>query len=248
MSKKCIACNLCGKKYVRPGSLKRHLNVCEIIYNSKRTNEINQKEENNIPTRFEMYTIIEDLVKNQKILQKKVTNLENKLRKKNNGKKINIINWLNDNCKKATRFNIWIKNMKICKEDLNNLFKTDFKSSVESIILNNLEIDNSTFKSFKQKKNNLYVKKEDWEQLSFNEFYDRIVNHVQRKLISLFIDWSDTLKDNDKLGANNEKYLKYQSKVFGGNNVEKTVKAVYKGISSKKCEDINDLINNQITF
>ena len=34
MSKKCIACELCGKKYVRPGSLKRHLNVCEILYNS----------------------------------------------------------------------------------------------------------------------------------------------------------------------------------------------------------------------
>ena len=54
-----------------------------------------------------------------------------------------------------------IKKMKICKEDLNNMFKTDFKSCVESIILNNLEIDSSTFKSFKQKKNNLYVKKDN---------------------------------------------------------------------------------------
>lgn len=248
MSKKCIACNLCGKKYVRPGSLKRHLNVCEIIYNSKRTNEINQKEQNNIPTRFEMYTIIEDLVKNQKALQKKVSNLENKLNKRKNGKKINVIDWLNSNCKKATPFKKWIINMKIDKVDLNMLFKKDFRSSVESIILNNLEIDSSTFKSFKQKKNNLYVKKDKWELLTFNEFYDRIANHVQRKLICLFLDWSDTLKENEKTGSNNEVYLKYQSKIFGGNNIEKTIKTIYKDISSKRCEDINDLINNQIVF
>jgi hypothetical protein len=248
MSKKCIACDLCGKKYIRPGSLKRHLNICEIIHNSKRTNEINRKEQNNIPTRFEMYSIIEDLVKNQKALQKKVTNLENKLNKRKNGKKIDIIEWLNETCKKATPFKTWIINMKINMDDLNALFKKDFKSSMESIIINNLEIDNTTFKSFKQKKNNLYVKKENWELLTFNEFYDRIVNHIQRKLICLFLDWSDTLKENKKTGSNNELYLKYQSKVFGGKNLEKTVKVIYKEISSKRCEDINDLINNQITF
>lgn len=248
MSKKGIACELCGKKYVRPGSLKRHLNICEIIHNSKRTNEINRKEQNNIPTRFEMYSIIEDLVKNQKALQKKVTNLENKLNKRKNGKKINIIEWLNENCKKATPFKTWIINMQINMDDLKLLFKKDFKSSVELIIINNLEIDDTTFKSFKQKKNNLYVKKEKWELLSFNEFYDRIANHIQRKLICLFLEWSDTLKEDNKTGSNNEKYLKYQSKVFGGNNLEKTVKMIYKEISSKRCEDINDLINNQIIF
>ena len=64
----------------------------------------------------------------------------------------------------------------------------------------------------------------------------------------MFLDWSDTLKEINKTGSNNEKYLKYQSKVFGGNNIEKTVKAIYKEISTKRCEDINDLINNQIIF
>tara|TARA_B110000008_G_scaffold275649_2_gene313497 strand:- start:4088 stop:4834 length:747 start_codon:yes stop_codon:yes gene_type:complete len=248
MSKKCIACNLCGKKYVRPGSLKRHLNVCEIIHNSKRTNDINRKEMNNIPTRFEMYTLIEDLVKNQKVLQNKVSNLENKLNKRKNGKKINVIDWLNSNCNKATPFKTWINNMKIEENDLKNLFKKDFKTSVECIIINNIEIGNSTFKSFKQKKNVLYVKKEEWQTLTFNEFYDRIVNHIQRKLICLFLDWSESLKEKEKTGSNNEVYLKYQSKIFGGNNIEKTVKSIYKDICQKRYEDIYELINNKIVF
>ena len=41
---KSVACNFCGKTYKRPGSLKRHLNICEIICNSKKTTELNQEE------------------------------------------------------------------------------------------------------------------------------------------------------------------------------------------------------------
>ena len=247
-STKSIACNFCGKKYVRFNSLKRHLNICEIIHNSARTNKINRQEKNNMPSQYDMYTIIEDLVKNQRELQKKVKNLENRLTKKSNGKKINVLEWLNNNCKKATNFTKWITNMKIEKDDLTYLFRTDFKSTAEAILIKNIDIDSSTFKSFKQKKNNLYVKKDNWELLTFNEFYDRIANHIQRKLIGLFLDWSEELKENDRTGSNNQMYLKYQSKVFGGTNLEKTVKPIYKDISSKRCEDINDLINNQIVF
>ena len=59
---KIIECNLCGKKYKRPGSLKRHLNVCEIISNSKKTNELDREETYNTPSIHEIYIIVQKLV------------------------------------------------------------------------------------------------------------------------------------------------------------------------------------------
>ena len=99
---KSVACNFCGKTYKRPGSLKRHLNICEIICNSKKTTELNQEENFNAPTLPEIYLIVQKLVKDNENCKREIKALKQSLNRKN--KKINILFWLNNNCRTEKMF------------------------------------------------------------------------------------------------------------------------------------------------
>ena len=108
-------------------------------------------------------------------------------------------------------------------------------------------IDSDIIKAFTQNKI-IYIKNAAaWEELTFLEF-KKVVNVVQRNLMFLFAEWSKTLSENDIHGGNNMKYLKNQQKIFGGNNLEKTIKAMYNEIYKNLKENINNLVNLQISF
>tara|TARA_B100000674_G_C37885704_1_gene936558 strand:- start:420 stop:1148 length:729 start_codon:yes stop_codon:yes gene_type:complete len=240
---KTIECNFCGKSYKRPGSLKRHLNVCEIIYNSRKTNELNEEENFNAPTLPELYLVVQKLVKDNENCKKEIRYLKQRLNKRN--KKVNILFWLNNNCKSTYTYNEWKKKIELKSDDLNLLFNTDFKTCVQ-ICITNL-IDTNIIKSFTQNKNIIYVKNKSWEELSFDEF-KKLVGIIQRNLIFLFSEWSKSLTENQIYGSNNMKYLKNQQKIFGGNNRNKDIKSIYSELYKSLKENINDLVKLEISF
>tara|TARA_B100000902_G_scaffold204169_1_gene194669 strand:+ start:7049 stop:7783 length:735 start_codon:yes stop_codon:yes gene_type:complete len=242
---KTIACNLCGKTYKRPGSLKRHLSVCEIICNSKKTNLLNQEEKFNAPSLPEIYMIVQKLVVDNEKLKREVSLLKNRSSKRR--KKINIVDWLNENQQSDNTFDLWKKEMTVNKDDLNLLFNTDFQTCIEVCLLNNIQKNSSVIKSFSQNKNTIYVKNCKWDILSIDEF-QKLINYIQRKLMFLFSEWSKTLKENEIYGSNNMTYLKNQQKIFGGYNLNKTVKKIYNKIYRETNIDVKNLIEYQISF
>ncbi len=240
---KSIECTFCGKSYKRPGSLKRHLNVCEIICNSRKTNELNDEEKFNAPTLPELYLIVQKLVKDNEKCKKEIRYLKQRLDRRN--KKVDILFWLNNNCKSKYSYYEWKKNIKLNDDDLNLLFNTDFKTCVEVCIIN--LIDTNIIKSFTQNKNVVYIKNKIWEELTFIEF-KKLVDIIQRNLMFLFSEWSSSLNENDIYGSNNMKYLKNQQKIFGGNNRERDLKSIYNEIYKSLKENINDLVQLEISF
>uniref|UniRef100_A0A6C0C349 C2H2-type domain-containing protein n=1 Tax=viral metagenome TaxID=1070528 RepID=A0A6C0C349_9ZZZZ len=242
---KTIACNLCGKTYKRAGSLKRHLNICEIICNSKKTKLLNQEEKFNAPSLPELYMIVQKLVVDNEKLKREVSGLKNKYSRRR--KKINIIEWLNENQQTELVLNVWKNNMTINNKDLDLLFNTDFETCIEICLLNNIQTNDSTIKAFSQNKNIIYVKNTKWEILSIHEF-KKIISFIQRKLMCLFSQWSKTLTENKIYGSDNMVFLKNQQKIFGGYNLDKTIKKIYNKIYREINADVKNLIEYQISF
>ena len=64
----------------------------------------------------------------------------------------------------------------------------------------------------------------------------------------LFSQWSKTLTENKIYGSDNMVFLKNQQKIFGGYNLDKTIKKIYNKIYREINADVKNLIEYQISF
>ena len=64
----------------------------------------------------------------------------------------------------------------------------------------------------------------------------------------LFSQWSKTLTENQIYGSDNMVFLKNQQKIFGGYNLDKTIKKIYNKIYGEINSDVKNLIEYQISF
>ena len=84
-----MKCTFCNKDYKRPGALRKHLLICEILSNkqTKKTDEM-------LPSTRDMFELIKVMIDNEN-LKRKITLLEKKVYKKKH--KVKILDWLNEN-------------------------------------------------------------------------------------------------------------------------------------------------------
>jgi hypothetical protein len=232
---KTIECNLCGKKYKRAGSLKRHINVCEIISKSKKSKELDREERYNAPSIQEIYIIVQKLVKENEEQKQEIKKLKDYVKRKQ--KKIDIIKILNEK-HIGISLQEWLKSIEITGQELNILFDTNFETAMEIIIINKLHMKNGVIMAFNEKKNTLYVQKESWGELNMIDFKKIIIN-IQRGLILSFSKWSETLSEREKYN-DNKCFLERQRKVLGGCNIEKTIQKLYKKIYAELSKNINE--------
>ena len=102
------SCQICGKTYIRMGSLRRHLVTCEILNTNKKLTET--------PTLNDMYDILKQVIKENKVLKRKVKNLENKVYKKKQKK--DILDWLNENMCDNINLKDWCNKLEVMRDDL----------------------------------------------------------------------------------------------------------------------------------
>ena len=128
-------CTNCGKGYKQKGALDKHLLLCELITRTKtktKTNKLLIKEKEDaeeiIPNNKQMYHMILELTTKYNNLTKKMEEVSKYAIKEK--KKINIVEWLNNNNSSVTN---------TFKEFSNNItFTLDTtKSSLIDLILNN---------------------------------------------------------------------------------------------------------------
>lgn len=218
-------CPNCKKQYKIEKCFQKHLLLCNI-------SKENLDKCISLPTKKEMWVIIQQQNKYIQDLKKRVDLLEKNTNK--DIKKINIIQWLNKNIEPNVDINIWIKNLSIHTENMYLIWRTDFDNGLNIILENNIISEEVLpFKAFNHKNKELYIyNKKNWEKCS-NQILQKIFNKIQTELIRRHLEYDKEFSTKKK--APDREYLKNYDKMV----ITETNK---KQVCYKKIEGI--LINN----
>lgn len=235
MIKKEFVCVECGKEYRRESEFKKHKILCKSI----NENDIeNNKEltytEWNHPE--ELRDLLKEIIKMINILKRDVDGLKKNLQIKK--KKINILDWLQENKKCNISYNDLFNGIQITREHLKLVFRTDIVETIREILedLIKKERENNSDRipiiSFDIKENEIFVFTDEkkWKQLGMEEF-NNLVKPIFKQIIQEFKNWQDENEEKLCLDDFSNLYLEYVKKVMGGNlSIDKQLKKVQKNL------------------
>jgi hypothetical protein len=250
-------CTNCGKGYKLKSSLDKHLLICELVTRQGKKKLIIVEEEEIIPDNKQLYKILLELTA-------KYTKLENKMAEVSKfavkeKKKINILDWLNNNVTPTYPFKD-ITNKIVLDTKFNDLIlHNSFNDILTEIINQYLMDENLPILAFTQKtnaififnttsdKNNLVVA--GWQEIPRDALIG-LLNSIQMKISKSFYDWKQLHKEellsNDTLcGLCDKALVKIMSPTF------KEDKYLSKGkslIYNKIKKDIKMLIEYEFDF
>jgi hypothetical protein len=185
-------CIHCGKSYVKRVNLDKHVTICELLHNRRNTSLVIEDEEEPLPSQRKLFHMLIELGQKYNKLEDKVEELNKWVVKKK--KKINILEWLNDNNTPTIVFDSLIDKITVNEDDIKNLLENPFNEVLNDIfsrtIYNFNEEENPMF-AFVQKSNVFYVyelidnNKKVWVELS-KEKLIKFLNKVHTKILKAF--------------------------------------------------------------
>ena len=187
-------CIHCGKSYVKRVNLDKHVIICELLHNRRNTSLVIEDEEEPLPSQRKMFHMLIELGQKYNKLEEKVEELNKWVIKKK--KKINILEWLNDNNKPNILFDSIIDKITVNEDDIKYLFENSFNDLLNEIFLRTIynfnEKENPMF-AFVQKINVFYVyelieDKKLWVELS-REKLIKFLTKVHTKILKAFCDF-----------------------------------------------------------
>jgi hypothetical protein len=190
-------CIHCGKSYVKRANLDNHVIICELLHNRRNTSLVIEDDEEPLPSQRKMFHMLIELGQKYNKLEEKVEELNKWVVKKK--KKINILEWLNDNNTPNVLFDSIIDKIVVNEDDIKNLFESPFNDVLNDIfsrtIYNFNENENPMF-AFVQKTNVFYIyelidnNKKMWVELS-KEKLIKFLNKVHTKILKAFCDFKN---------------------------------------------------------
>lgn len=198
-----------------------------------------------IPTQKEMWLILQKLYADNEKLKKKVESLENIVNK--DVKKMNMIDWLNEN-DKGINIEGWLKtNIRVTLEDLKMIFMTDYIRGLSNILENNVnDTENNPFRAFSHKTKELYVyEKNKWKKCKKRDIM-KIFDRISLNILKKSKEYDETLSDQEKYGSDNIQYLKNCDKIMIVDTKKK--EKYYKHIESSIIGLINKNLNDMAKF
>ncbi len=231
-------CPHCSKKFKMKKSLAKHMMLCQL--DNKDKNELTV-----IPTQKEMWLILQKLYADNEKLKKKVESLENIVNK--DVKKMNMIDWLNEN-DKGINIEGWLKtNIRVTLEDLKMIFMTDYIRGLSNILENNVnDTENNPFRAFSHKTKELYVyEKNKWKKCKKRDIM-KIFDRISLNILKKSKEYDETLSDQEKYGSDNIQYLKNCDKIMIVDTKKK--EKYYKHIESSIIGLINKNLNDMAKF
>tara|TARA_B000000475_G_C16004253_1_gene450208 strand:+ start:1317 stop:1997 length:681 start_codon:yes stop_codon:yes gene_type:complete len=219
-------------------SLAKHMMLCQL--DNKDKNELTV-----IPTQKEMWLILQKLYADNEKLKKKVESLENIVNK--DVKKMNMIDWLNEN-DKGINIEGWLKtNIRVTLEDLKMIFMTDYIRGLSNILENNVnDTENNPFRAFSHKTKELYVyEKNKWKKCKKRDIM-KIFDRISLNILKKSKEYDETLSDQEKYGSDNIQYLKNCDKIMIVDTKKK--EKYYKHIESSIIGLINKNLNDMAKF
>ena len=197
------SCHCCGKSYKKRETLDRHTVLCEILDKAKNTKNKSIIIENDeiIPSPKQMYNILVELTLKYRVLEEKMEQAQKWIDKTK--KKINVVDWLNNNIKPTITFIGLSENqIKVTEENIEFLFRNNFIDTFFEVLIKNMELlkitdDNSPIKSFTQKSNKIYIFDENgiFEELS-REKMVKFSKQIHFKIVKELTEWKNKRGDS----------------------------------------------------
>jgi hypothetical protein len=221
-------CEFCGKCYKTIVNLNKHILLCEVVNrNINKQGTLHKPINENLPSHETMYKIIESLTIKYNKLEEKMEQLQKWVDKKK--KKINIIDWLNENDKINPTYNFdsIFDKINITQTTVDFLFTNSFYDTVNEILTNfyNTNINNNCnteipLFAFNQKSNLIYVfnkntattveHQSSWKEISKDQIVD-FLDKIQTKITRCLKEWK---KVNEDKVRNDNKYSELYSKTI----------------------------------
>lgn len=162
-------CVYCGKGYKAKKNLEKHIILCEIYHNPKKRKIVIEDDEP-LPSQKTLYEMVIQLTLKCNKMESKIEELNKLLIKEK--KKINVIEWLNNNKKLDISYDDFIDKINITNENIECLFKNSFNDTFIEIFSKLIETynENIPIKCFVQKNGHFYIyNKNDEGEFSWNE-------------------------------------------------------------------------------
>jgi hypothetical protein len=199
--------------------------MCKSVKERRLENE----EEDDTPNIRVLYDVILELVNKMSHMEQKISELSKWAEVKK--RKINMVDWLNEQEKKEDNCNVtsleqFIGQIKVGREHLDYLFQNDYTIGIVKVLQDMLPLEKdltNPIKAFDQKTNLLFAyDKEKWIIMPDSRL-QQIVNAVSKKLLDEFIKWQ---KENEDRMQNDDFAIKYSlnvKKIMGGGLIREQV-------------------------
>lgn len=200
-----VGCTYCGKNYKTRTNLHKHQVLCETLARAKKKQNSNNDEELllPVPSTKQMYKIILDLSLKCNRLEEKIEEMQKWVIQKR--KKINILEWLNENYIPCTNLESWIQTIEILKEETELIFQNSFLDVLGEIgdrifyKTQQTELQVVPIFAFNQKPNTLYVFQDNqWSECSKQQITKILIN-IHFKYTKTFIEWKR--QNDDKINS-----------------------------------------------
>lgn len=215
-------CQYCEKKYKNKKSYDKHNLLCNVIRKTPKERKLENEIYDSIPNMREMYNIIQQLIVKNDKLEKQVNKMSSWIH--NNKKKINVIDWLNDNSKPLSDYNSWIETIDITANDMETFVKYNYIEGINQIIRKlietsniNMDVQEIPIRAFEQKENSLFIfNGTNWEIMSSLQM-EMIFKKISKGLLSQLKAWQD--KNKHRLSGDSsfsDIYIQYVKKIIAG--------------------------------
>lgn len=247
-------CIHCGKSYMKRVNLDKHVIICELLHN-RRNISLDIEDEEPIPSQRKLFHMLIELGQKYNKLEEKVEELNKWVIKKK--KKINILEWLNDNNNPNILFDCIIDKITVNEDDITNLLENPFNDVLNDIFSRTIysfnENDNPIF-AFVQKSNIFYIydlvdDKKVWIELSKEKFI-KFLNKVHTKILKAFCDFKKErlheIRASDNYSIKCDKTMvKIMSVEFNQENILSKVRSM---MFAKMKTDMKALVEFEFEF
>jgi hypothetical protein len=222
-------CGYCNKGYKKKGFFERHIVACEAIH-SKSEDDLNEY----IPSRNEMWTLMKKMMKTIEHQKDEINALKKHIQVQK--RKINIIEWLEDNMEPSTTYSTFLRSITMNEYVYNDIIaEENIRIGLTKYIREHIFTEDVRktlpIMCFKQFYNTFFIYDDDenWRKMTQQEL-EQFCNTLDTRLFGHFQEWkTNNQKRIDTCSKTNEYYMMIMSKLtdpYKGNNHEKHIQKI----------------------
>lgn len=244
-------CGFCGKTFKKKRFYEKHILLCEQIEKNKIQEKVIIESNIKMPSQEQLYLLLMDMTHKYNTIQQELNLMRRYIHKSK--KKINILEWMKNNCNSTMDYSVWKKTITISDVQLYNLFDNGYINGVYSIIESSLSLDtvhNHPIRCFDQKKHIFFTYENgDWSIMDQNDITN-LIRFINKLIMKKFLEWKEN--NNEKIQQDDrfhDKYVDYMRIVLGGGltKEQSNRRIINKIYNYLKC-DLKNIIEYEFVF